>query len=164
MITKNKAAGFPRAASNINFKSNTNDSPIDLLLGKLEKVTERGSGQYSALCPSHDDASPSLSIRETEDRILLHCFSGCYPGEVLAAVGLSLADLFNTPFASNTAKPLSVRQRWNGVALLRTVAHECLVVVLAAEDIARGHVLNHDDTERVIKAGTRIRAAAELVQ
>ena len=110
-------------------------SPITVMLGRLEKVTDRGGGQYSACCPAHEDKNPSLSIRETDDRLLLHCFAGCHSTEIVAAVGFSLADLFNTP--TNYVKPLPRRQRWNGRALLQTVGHESLVVALAAGEKSR---------------------------
>jgi hypothetical protein len=36
------------------------------------------SGQgYSCCCPSHDDRTPSLSIRESEGKILVKCHAGC---------------------------------------------------------------------------------------
>ena len=36
-------------------------------------------------CPAHDDRSPSLSLRDGEDgRILMRCFAGCDPRDVLA--------------------------------------------------------------------------------
>ena len=107
-------------------------SPITAMLGRLEKVTDRGDGQYSALCPAHEDKSPSLSIRETDDRLLLRCHAGCYATEIVAAAGLSLADLFNTPLTKHYVKPLPKQQRWNWRALLQTVAHESLVVAIAA--------------------------------
>lgn len=38
-------------------------------------------------CPAHDDAAPSLSIRQTQDgNLLIHCFAGCSFVEVLAAI------------------------------------------------------------------------------
>ena len=112
-------------------------SPITVMLGRLEKVTDRGGGQYSACCPAHEDKSPSLSIRETDDRLLLRCFAGCGANEIVAAVGLSLADLFNTPLTKDYVKPLPRQQRWNWRALLQTVGHESLVVALAAGEKSR---------------------------
>ena len=68
------------------------------LLDRLEKVTDRGGGHFMACCPAHDDRNPSLSVRETNDRVLVHCFAGCSAGQVVAAAGLSLADLYpNSP-------------------------------------------------------------------
>jgi hypothetical protein len=64
------------------------------LLSQLEGVRQRGTGKHSARCPSHQDRSPSLSITETDTRILLHCFSGCETAQIVAALGLSIRDLF----------------------------------------------------------------------
>lgn len=65
-----------------------------ILLDRLDGVRATGSGRWIARCPAHQDRSPSLSVRELGDgTILLHDFAGCAAHEVLAAVGLSLADL-----------------------------------------------------------------------
>lgn len=50
-------------------------------------------------CPSHPDARASLSVTMKNGRVLMRCFAGCRTSDVLAAVGLRFADLFdlNTP-------------------------------------------------------------------
>ncbi|MEJ1395970.1 MAG: CHC2 zinc finger domain-containing protein, partial [Candidatus Sedimenticola sp. (ex Thyasira tokunagai)] len=66
----------------------------EVLLSCLKGVRKRGQGQWMACCPHHEDKSPSLSVRLLDDeRILLHCFAGCSPAEVLGSVGLSMSDL-----------------------------------------------------------------------
>lgn len=57
-------------------------------------VESQSVDQASAYCPVHGDNRPSLSLGVGRDgRLLLHCFAGCEPDEVLAAVGLSFRDL-----------------------------------------------------------------------
>jgi hypothetical protein len=69
-------------------------SAIDILLRKLEKVRHAGPGQWSALCPAHDDTNASLSITlKNAHKLLLHCHAGCSPESVLAAVGLVWKDI-----------------------------------------------------------------------
>jgi len=63
------------------------------LLNRLGKVKQRGS-QYTVLCPAHDDKSPSLSVTEKDNKILLKCWSGCTTDEITGALGLELKDLF----------------------------------------------------------------------
>jgi hypothetical protein len=63
-------------------------------ISTLDGVRARGAGKWSAKCPVHEDKSPSLSIREGADRILLHCFALCETRDIVAAVGLTMADLF----------------------------------------------------------------------
>jgi hypothetical protein len=62
---------------------------------ELEIVFQARHGR--ACCPSHHDRSPSLSITPRVGRTLIHCHAGCTPQAVLAAVGLTLADLFDDP-------------------------------------------------------------------
>ena len=49
------------------------------------KARRCGKG-FVAHCPAHDDRSPSLSIRESEGRLLVHCFSGCSQEQVIGAL------------------------------------------------------------------------------
>ena len=76
-----------------------NRLPIERVLRALKDSTgrepvESGSG-WMACCPAHDDHNPSLSVSAKEDgRALLNCFSGCSTESVLAALGLTAADLF----------------------------------------------------------------------
>src|ERR1035437_6653721 len=39
-----------------------------------------------ALCPGHDDHTPSLSIREVDGKILLHCHAGCSQRDAVEAL------------------------------------------------------------------------------
>ena len=60
----------------------------------------RGTG-WIGRCPAHDDRRPSLSVGLGGDgRILLHCHAGCPLDAVLAAAGLTVADLFSESTAT----------------------------------------------------------------
>jgi len=64
------------------------------ILPMLAKVRRSGRG-FMALCPAHDDRSPSLSLKETEKGdVLINCFAGCEFGDILAALGLRASDCF----------------------------------------------------------------------
>ncbi len=49
------------------------------------KARRCGKG-FMARCPTHDDRSPSLSIRESEGRVLIHCHAGCSQQKVIGAL------------------------------------------------------------------------------
>ncbi len=69
------------------------DAPAGRVLALLENVTPEGDG-WRAICPAHDDGKPSLRVTEGGDgRALLHCRAGCPTPAVVAAVGLTMADL-----------------------------------------------------------------------
>lgn len=64
------------------------------ILAKLANV-RHGSKGWTARCPGHDDRENSLSVGSgTDDRVLLKCFAGCSAEEIMAALGLTVADLF----------------------------------------------------------------------
>jgi putative DNA primase/helicase len=65
------------------------------ILDRLQKVRAYSAGKWGALCPAHDDRSPSLSIKiGREGRILLKCGAGCATEDVVARIGLTMSDLF----------------------------------------------------------------------
>jgi rhodanese-related sulfurtransferase len=69
-----------------------------VLLPKLSEIGPlRPSGAgYTACCPAHEDRTPSLSVGEGADQpVVIHCQAGCASDDVLAALGLSWADLSN---------------------------------------------------------------------
>ena len=41
---------------------------------------------WMANCPAHDDRNPSLSIRERDGKVLVHCHAGCDQRSVIAAL------------------------------------------------------------------------------
>jgi putative DNA primase/helicase len=65
------------------------------LLARFDNVREDGAAQWSARCPGHDDRNNSLSIHQADDgKLLLHCHAGCAKGDILAAIGCTIRDLF----------------------------------------------------------------------
>ena len=64
------------------------------LLDRLRKVRRTARG-WTALCPTHDDKEPSLSINEGDDgRVLLYCHAGCPTERVLTTLDMTFRDLF----------------------------------------------------------------------
>jgi hypothetical protein len=76
------------------FRGVSKVTPLELVLERLEDA--RGAGdKRTARCSAHDDRHASLSITERADgAVLLHCFAGCPPEEIVAAIGLEMRDLF----------------------------------------------------------------------
>jgi hypothetical protein len=59
------------------------------------RVRVNGTKAATAQCPGHDDRNPSLSLRWIDGSVLLKCFAGCHVEDVLAALNLGLADLYD---------------------------------------------------------------------
>ena len=68
---------------------------VETILRALE-ARPAGPDRWRARCSAHGGKSTqTLSLGlGTDGRILLHCFKGCAPGDVLAAAGLSWGDAF----------------------------------------------------------------------
>lgn len=133
-------------------------------LERLEAVRSVGPGKWIARCPAHDDRHPSLSIKEIDDgTLLLKCWAGCSAAEVVAAAGLTLRDLF-PHHAPDVGHRRPSRQVWTALDALRCLAREALVVLIAAEDLAAGKVLDPDDRRVLARAEARLRDALTTVE
>lgn len=74
------------------------------LLERLQGVRRNGE-QATARCPAHEDRRSSLSLRSNGTRILLRCHAGCSAEPIVAALGLTMADLFLEPAARVAPEP-----------------------------------------------------------
>jgi hypothetical protein len=131
------------------------------LLARLELVRPAGPGRWYARCPAHADKSPSLSVRETADKVLLHCFSGCDPSDILAAVGLGWRDIYPDRWECARKRPneSAARQTRRILAETDPLDIERNVLLIAAADLEAGRPLSAEDRARVQVAVERIDAA-----
>lgn len=127
------------------------------LLSMLDGVKRTGQGKWIAKCPSHDDRTASLAIRELDDgRVLVHCFAGCNVHEVVGSIGMQIDDLFPTRKIEH-GKP--ERRPFPAADILRAIAHETMIVYLSAQAVAKGERLPETDIQRLLVAASRIQAA-----
>lgn len=136
---------------------------VDKLLARLDKVKQTGPNRWLACCPAHDDRSPSLAVRVTDDgTVLLKCWAGCGAADVVEAVGLSLQDLF--PHNPTFRKSLRPGERWVPRDVLEALSLELLLSAMYASAMAAGTPLTEEDTKRLALASCRIFAAWLEVQ
>lgn len=133
------------------------------LLDRLDGVQKCGTG-WRARCPSCGGRSRKLSITETDSKVLVTCF-GCHDTPaVLAAVGLTFADLFpprswpETPQERRQQRRAAREAGW--AAALSVLALEANVLLAAAEFYAPLRLLTDQDQERLSQAVQRIHSAA----
>ena len=136
--------------------ANASSRPIDVLLSRLDNVRQYGKG-YRCDCPNGHTSRGTLSLAEGNDgRVLLTCFAGCAAADVLAAVGLTLADLYPAPVRDMTprgrARRREAMQAASVVAATSVLSFEAAVVAVAAADLARGCALAADDHDRLAQA------------
>ena len=136
-------------------------SNLENLLSKLDKVRRIGHGRYKALCPAHDDRSPSLAIKDVEDRILLHCFCGCETSDVLGAIGLTFTDIMPEQVKGNFKKE---KRPFYALDILEIIKFEAMLTFLYASDMSKGLSLTNQDRKRLLLAASRINHAFEVTK
>lgn len=136
-------------------------STASKVMDRVAGLKQTGTSRWIARCPAHEDRSPSLSIRETEDgrRCLLHCFGGCETDDVLTAIGLSFGDLFDRPLEHHLPP---IRGGFSARELLELNAHEATVIALLADKAASGS-LTAEESQRLTQAAGRLAKAGALV-
>lgn len=114
-------------------------NPADTLLARLPGARPAGAGKWVARCPAHEDKSPSLSIRDAGDRVLLKCHAGCSAAAVVAALGLTLADLFAEELDPGTRREMA--RQHSRRDLLSAIRFELEVLLISVGDRLRdpGH-------------------------
>ena len=133
---------------------------VDAILQRCDKVRETGPGKWVACCPSHEDRSPSLAIKECSDgRTLIHCFAGCEVEDVLGAVGLTYSDIMPERLPEHRYKPM--KPAFDARQVLAAVGHEVSVVAIIAGRVA-GIAEIAGDEDRLLIAVSRLNCAADM--
>ena len=79
---------------------------LEIIISKLKNVKEIREGEYQACCPAHDSKNEqSLTLKQVDDKIIIHCFAGCTPEAILQSIGLSMSDLFIKRKNTSTKEP-----------------------------------------------------------
>jgi hypothetical protein len=122
-------------------------TPADKLLPRLAKVRQVKPGQWQALCPAHDDKSPSMRIKEAEDgTLLVKCWTGCSAEAICAAAGLELRDLFPGDRSRPQRRGLSIK----------ALQHEGMICRIGDALLAQGMEMSADDRARYDLAKQRM--------
>ncbi len=127
---------------------------INEIIDRLDKVKANGADKWVACCPAHDDKSPSLAVKDTGDRVLLHCFGGCTVQDICAAIGIGIHDLFIDGKAPRQIVPGVSRRQ-----LADALETELLILAQCAGRRSRGEGFSDTDTDRELIAWKRVDAA-----
>ena len=85
---------------------------LNQLLDRLHKVRPAGKDKWTACCPVHNDRTPSMSIRDAGDAILMHCHACQADGlDVVKALGLPFKILFKGAELGGDRVPNSIMDK-----------------------------------------------------
>lgn len=71
---------------------------IEEIVKGLLECKKINSNSYMAKCPAHNDKRASLSIKESNEKILIHCFAGCKTEDIVKRMGVTMKDLFREKY------------------------------------------------------------------
>lgn len=91
---------------------------VETILVRLAGVRPSGEG-WMARCPAHEDRNPSLSLREANGKLLLHCFANCTTEAICAALKIEMRELFAEARALRRTGPRILRDAERQIASLR---------------------------------------------
>jgi hypothetical protein len=92
---------------------------VEQVLSRFDRVHRSATG-WLARCPAHADNNPSLSVRESNGRILLKCFAGCPIEAICEAAGIPIRELFACRQRPFNFRPKIVRSAEKQIPSLRT--------------------------------------------
>lgn len=147
-------------------------NPLNLIIGELDRhgcnPRRHSDNSVRADCPECGKGKrfgDKLSVGMGHSGgVILNCFAGCSASEVLGAMGLTLADLYDKPIA-HEGDPRSRRDRNRDAervtdarraSVLGAAFFESTVICLAAERLVRGEALSDDDMARLRTAWHRL--------
>jgi hypothetical protein len=130
-------------------------SAVDRVLDKLDRVKPTAPGRWASACPCcQSRRGRPISLRETtEGIVLLHVFCGCQKADVLAALGLTLADLFDRPVNHHIAPS---RSRIPARDLLELVSFEVDAAAIILAAVIEGKSCSELAWQRLAQAAARI--------
>jgi len=131
------------------------------LLTRLERVHKCGRA-WRADCPKPHRSRSTLSIAVGDTgAVLLKCWSGCTPAEVLDALGMELGDLFPkrlsrdmTPQERDAMREGARQAGWR--AALTVLEREATILFVAIGMVLNREPLADADLTRLIEARERI--------
>jgi len=101
---------------------NARRTALDRLVAALEAHSSsvedypnpRANERYLAQCPAHPNGKPSLVIWDHGGSVGLHCRAGCEKPEIVAALGLTMGDLFTKSYPYEDGRVVHRRYDDNG--------------------------------------------------
>lgn len=122
----------------------------ETFLSRLAGVREIRPGRWVALCPAHEDKSPSLSVttKEADGSPLFHCHAGCHPDDILIALDMTWGDLYPDRWQEAKARALAHghKRLQKMLSEITQVDYARHVLLLAAADQRQGKA--HDLWDR----------------
>lgn len=134
---------------------------LDNFVSRLSKARRTGNDSWIGCCPAHEDKSPSLTVREADEGMLLvHCFAGCSIDAIAGALGFSVSDLMPDKPADEIRKSRKIP--FSPSDVLACAKNDAALLYVVMCDLSKGIALTSKQIEAAKKAAARIYSAANM--
>jgi len=140
---------------------------VEVLLSRLEKVRVRGEGSWMACCPAHEDSDPSLAITQADNgNVLIRCFAGCAPADIMSSVELDMGALFSDDFVTRHNNLIHYEQQRRRIKRNQATppmdqgTKDKLIIDEGRRKRANGEKLTERDMDLELQAYMRIKGRA----
>lgn len=117
-------------------------------ISRLKKVKRSGNNQYMALCPAHDDKSPSLGITlGKKGQVVFNCLAGCSKLEILHAAGFNN---FSELYPDNHNYVKRRKDMLSNNLFMMTIRDYALFLHIYSKRIIAGEEIPNEDTDHLI--------------
>jgi 5S rRNA maturation endonuclease (ribonuclease M5) len=91
------------------------ESAFERVTAALDAKTGPGrNGQWR--CPAHDDSNPSLTVTDGGGKVILHCHRDCTANDIVAALDLTMRDLFDQTETNGNSKTIAATYDYTDLA------------------------------------------------
>jgi len=133
---------------------------IETFLNRLHKVRPKGKGKWLALCPCHNEKTPSLAISDDNGTVLMHCFGcGANAVEVAERIGVDLSELFPDDVTYDKQQ----RKYFPADQVLAALKVESAVLYLISKQMLSGTITIETKNE-IYKSMRRLWAADDYIR
>lgn len=117
------------------------------ILERLEKVRQTSPDSWRCQCPCGHKSPSQMTVKELPDgRVLIHCFAGHSPADIMQSLDLGLGDLFEEPLQDRIQPLYMARQEKRQLATIHDKIKSCQLRLDMAKDMRKeGIKLTQDD-------------------
>ena len=164
---------WDRTSTSTRNHRNTSGNPFEQVVSAHQSVTgyrEQKTGKGARItCAACGTKAYKVAIAEGDNgTVLMHAFCGHTPREVLGAMGLQMAVLFPrrelhsmTPAERSQLRQAALIPRWR--AALEVLSHEATVLLIAANKMGDGDLLDDDELTRMRVAALKVFDCSEVL-
>ena len=127
------------------------------ILERLRNLRKVSRQKWQACCPSHDDKTTSLSVKLSDECLLLYCYAGCTIHDICGALSIKITDLFLN------RKDIDTVNDWKKARFQEALINERLIVAMYKNRSDAQQKINKQDDLRYQKAVERIQKIEEII-